>query len=193
MKSRLLLALALSAVATSCLSPRDTPTVRTFLPARAVSLREVESGTRLFLREPEVIAASHLRSPLLWRLSRVEIFYDEANLWAQQPEEIVREALAEMLFGSGPFLMLPARNAPRLEIRVEEFEGLLYEGERARVRITATLLEDSGDVPKRRSFEAERPTGERSSAALARSLGEGLTDVLEEVRDWLISELASDS
>ncbi len=184
MALRSLVTLSCAAALTGCLSRNPAVELRTFLPEPTAVRVDEGAGQPSDLRLERVDARGHLRTPMVWRLSEVELFIDEANSWAREPAGIVEEWLQAALFASGAFAPQELRPAPVLSVRVESFEGVLEGVRRARLRLSAVLRRPDGSVAAWRSFETEEPLERRGADALARALGIALERTTQAVRDW---------
>ncbi|MBK8979119.1 MAG: membrane integrity-associated transporter subunit PqiC [Planctomycetes bacterium] len=173
MDHRLPLALAATLLA-GCLSSNPPVEPRFFEPpAPAGPLPEL-AGFEL----GRVTCAPHLDARMTWRLSPVEVAFDERNRWIAPPDVLVGAALAARR---------PAAGAPaaRLDVHVTAFEAVRGQDLRARVALRATvtpLIEAGPDrVAARCEATAERELASDAPAELATGLGAALDAALREL------------
>ena len=183
MWTRLILTLSLCALA-GCLSQRSPATVRWFVP----EVPEFEVGgsgaDRIVLLQP-VQASSHIGRPMVWRLSGVEILFDELSQWGAEPEALVEEALSEALFVQGPFRSsgLGQTGTVGLNVELQAFEGVL-EGElRAHAELVARLRIQG--VEETRRFTASARMENRDAESLAEAMGDVLHELARDVRSFV--------
>ncbi len=182
MHLRLILSTCCSLLLASCLSQTPPPTVRWFLPE--VGPFELDaSNPDQPLRALTVTTRSHLREPMVWRLSEVEIFFDAQERWGTEPLEIVRSELEEALFDQGPFIRSESRTAPNLVIKLRAFEGVYGKVPVAACEILA--VHDDGKLIRQRTFLAETPLNSTRADDLARALGRALQQVAVDLREWV--------
>ena len=92
--------------ATSCLSQGEVDMPRYFHPRAGVA----EQAASLTVRR--VTAAGYLSERMMWRLSNVEVAYDDLNRWAAPPATLIEEALR----GTAP-------GGAAVDVHVTAFEG----------------------------------------------------------------------
>ena len=104
-----------------CLSPSPAPPRRYFDAVVTPAPLEAAVRERCGLRR--VNASLHLRQPAMaWRLSPMELAFDEDNLWVAEPSELLRQALEANGIGANP-----RRDIATLDVQLISFEGALMD------------------------------------------------------------------
>jgi len=179
--------LPLAFVLVGCLSKTPLPDVRVFQlgEERAAghgASAPTASGTDARpLHVASVEAAPPLDLAMVWRLSDVELRFDDMNRWADAPTELVRHRLERAIWAApGLYVPNPNRPAAALFVEVAAFEGSLEGEPRARAVLQVTLVEEDGS---RRlvEAEAEEPIPDRRPESLARGMGMALDACISEV------------
>lgn len=178
-----LLAGALLLGASGCLSSRPALEPRFYLvPAPAELAPKVAEGAPK-LRLGRVSAAPHLRERIAWRLSDVELAFDEEHRWAVPPEEMTRDAIERACFASGRYRSTSERGTGQLEVHLEEFEGNVRD-EVGTVVLRLALSTREGMIFSQR-VRREVALPETTADALARTLGAALDAAAQEVVTWV--------
>lgn len=185
---RLPLALAaLPFVLTACLSSAPAVTVRYYqLPPVEVAVTEAPAPVQVGLGD--VKAESLVRDALAWRLSPVELTYDDTALWAQPPTVLVRNQCHDWLEARGRLHPNATAALPFVQLRLLRFEGSLDASPLARVVLLAELWR-SGQETVRRRFDVGTALPSRSGEGLAIAMGEALDVAFADLEDWLVALL----
>ncbi len=144
-----------------CLSPRPPIEVRYFDPANPVSTdRPAPSASdvsdALALQKGRATASASLGERIVWRLSNVELAFDERNRWADPPATLLDRALNERLFGAGAFAATGDPDSAELFVHLEAFEGRLdATPAEARIVIEARVRHRGGLETVRRFLVSE--------------------------------------
>lgn len=179
----LLLAGILLLGAAGCLGSRPALEPRFYLlPAPATLAPKVAEGAPK-LRLGRVSAAPHLRERIAWRLSDVELAFDEEHRWAVPPEEMTRDAIERACFASGRYRSTGDRGAGQLEVHLEEFEGNVRE-EVGTVVLRLALNSGEGVIYSQR-IRQQVPLQATTADELARTLGAALDAAAEQVVAWV--------
>lgn len=181
MNSRTLLLVSLALTCAGCLSKTPAPNVRWFVSERIPFAPLTEEEHRP-LRLAAVNGRAHLKEAMVWRLSPVELFFDEQERWSAQPAALVQNALHDALFTTGPFVSSDSRDAIELRVDLFAFEGIYAERDLAVCEIG--VVHDDGKLIRQRTFRALSPLQSREPEELARSLGRALHEVALEIREW---------
>lgn len=175
---------------TACITPSEGQPVRAFRPLvpPLEAVAEVPLGQERPLGELRlrpVVAASHLKSRMVYREDDVEFGFREFLRWAELPEEYVERALAEALFESGTFVRSEQAGAPSLTVELLAFEELRDQRE-CRVELGARWESDEGTVRQWRA-ESRAPRRQDSPRAVAVATGEALGTAVTELVQSLVS------
>lgn len=171
-----LLAAALAGGA--CINPAAAPKLRFFQPPPI----EADPGAKSFAPITfRLDAADHLREPMVWRRSEVELVFDEVNRWTGEPRSFLEGALHDAL-ASGP-TQESREEDWILHVRLSAFEGLLS-GNRAKLSLAVELRDRYGPLDTTH-IDVEVPLQRRDPSALARGLGGALETAMGELRAWL--------
>lgn len=189
MWTRTILCCALLALC-GCLSQRSPSAVRWFLPQVPEFEPEVAATSGIVLLQP-VQASPHLGRPMVWRLSAVEILFDELAQWGAEPEALVEETLSEALFVSGPFRRAArgAAGTVALTVELRAFEGVLDGELVARAEVVVQARAEGTEETRRFSASARMET--RDAEALAEAMGEVLHALARDVRSYIAERLSS--
>ncbi len=167
--------------AASCLSQNPPANVRWFVSAEIPFPPVSESGAQpLYLKQ--VTSRAHLNEPMVWRLSPVELFFDEQERWSVPPAGLVEGVLFDALFTTGPFVESDARGAHELRVNVNLFEGVYGQEDLAVCEIG--VVHNDGKLIRQRTFRSTQKLDSREPDELARRLGRALYLVALEVREW---------
>lgn len=166
------LLLPLLSICAGCLSSKPPVEPRWFtppVPARATA-ESVALGA--------VTAAPHLGEPMTWRLSPVEVAYDETNRWVATPAELLAAAAAQCLRVDG--------SAPRrLQLHLLTCEAI--RGDRTTVHVSfRARLERGGDQPLLQTeFDDTQSCPDDSPESIAAATGTALGRTLTALATWL--------
>jgi len=140
------------------------------------------------VRISSVTSAAHIGERICWRLSDVEVAFDDENRWAVDPRELVRDALEQACFAEGALRQSTERRGAELSVHLEGFEGEL-EAKEARIVLRAQLStqRDTAQFQHRVSFQ--RSLSGTQTEDLVRVLGELLETAVTEVAKWAEAEL----
>ncbi len=176
----------LAALSTGCLSKNPPLTVRYFEPPRPSIEANSAAGTDLVLVN---VGSSKLaqESRMIWRLSPVELAFDDASRWVVQPKVFARRSLEAALLRSGT-LDQDTTGPARLNVELTTFEGARSQAQ-AHVELTARLQPDGAPTLTQR-FSASVPLAAVEADALAAGLGTALDDAASSVAAWVSSQLA---
>lgn len=181
MPIRSLLIVSCLLASTSCLSQTPPETVRWFMPA--VDSFELDAGTdQRPMRLLPMASRSHLREAMVWRLSPVELFFDEQERWGARPADIVQGVFEDALFANGPFVRSEARDAIALSIELHAFEGVYAQDDMAVCEVF--VVHDDGQLVRQKKFRVTSPLSSREPDELARALGKALGNLAVQLRDW---------
>jgi len=181
MRNASILAL-LSCFFAGCLSPSDPLPVRLFTPPIAVPKPIARSGAAIYLAP--VGAAGLVESRFAWRLSEVELGYDDLHRWADHPRAFVTSALRAEWFGSGAFeeLAVAAGEAWEVVVDIEQFE-VARSGNQGTALVALRVRAVRGSV--REELVVARASGEGDPGDLARAMGQALAEAARKSREWL--------
>jgi len=164
-----------------CLSQNPPAKVRWFVSAEIPFAPVSESNAQpLYLKQ--VTSRAHLKEPMVWRLSPVELFFDELERWSVPPAALVEGVLFDALFTTGPFVASDARDALELQVHVNLFEGVYGQEDLAVCEIG--VVHNDGKLIRQRTFRSTQKLESREPDELARRLGRALYLVALEVREW---------
>jgi uncharacterized lipoprotein YmbA len=183
---RSLLLVFLVAVLPACLSSAP-PLERRFFEPGGGALRtgDVELG-RLVVVE-SVRAGPTVRESQAWRLSDVEVAFDETASWIASPAALTHARLLGRVRAATPVDANGERPKPGLNVLVSRFEGVLDGEARARVVLEVQLQwgQVAGKTTERARLEREVPLTARSSDALAIGIGAALDGAVDDLLLWL--------
>ncbi|MEX1025674.1 MAG: hypothetical protein WD226_11430 [Planctomycetota bacterium] len=178
----MLRSLALAWLATGCLAPAPALEERFFeLPPMVATpvTPPVDAVDRPALSGASVSANASVQRALTWRLSPVEITFDETALWVEEPAKLVRRALEQRLFEIEGFRGSPEDNG--LHLWMESLEGDISGAAQARVAFRAVRGEREARI------EGSAPLTTRTSEALVFALGAALDNAFDELAAWIWS------
>ena len=188
--------LILTGASAGCLSQKNAPVpVRHFEPssprASTAAIHDVAVDERaLRMTLGRVVGPTHLEEAMSWRLSEIEVAFDDHHHWVAVPPRLVDDALESALFVQGPFREVEDRDAARLDVQLVAFEGVRVAPMRARVAVVAALRPpptiDGGSAKLTRRFEAEETLAASTPEALAEGMGAALASLLAELVAWLL-------
>ncbi len=158
---------------TACLSSNPPIEVRYFEP-------RLDDTVTPFVRSDLVLdrvtAAPHLDQRMVWRVSAVEIAYDERNRWISSPAELVEAALRSSIH-------TPENGSSRLRVEVVAFEGLQASSE-AVIELRCSATSDRDKPPAWNTISARVPLTSDRPEDLAAALGTALAHSVRAVRNW---------
>lgn len=135
------------------------------------------------VRLGQVLAAPHLGTRMAWRISKVEVAYDQLNHWASPPAVMTQVAVERELFIERGFRQSGGADAAILSIDVTAFEGI-QETRQAFVELLVAVRDRSGGIHTQR-FGATYPATSDDPAALAEAAGEALDRAIGRLASWL--------
>lgn len=168
----LLVLLGLTAGLQGCLSSNPPLPLRYFEPA----VEAIEPVERPELVVDRIVAAPYLDQRMVWRLSDVELAYDERNRWVASPSDLVGAAAQRAIHGS-------ETGASRLRIEVTAFEGIEETGE-AYVELLCTSSSARDRTAQHRRFSARAPLDGDRPDDLARAMGKALSSTMRDAARW---------
>lgn len=181
--------LALLAVLPGCLNPAAPPPVRYFDPPVLLEAAPASPRTKP-VRLVAVTGRRMISENIIWRMTDLEVAFDELNRWAEAPDRLVERALRRALFASGALRAIAAGEATEhlIEVEVTAFEHRQSE-EVARVEIEVLRSDADGLVQTKRFVAqvAAAQTAQGTTEDYVRAMGVALSRVVTEVRDWLLT------
>ena len=179
---RVLLALVASSLQAGCLSKNPMPPTRYFEPVSVASANSA-AWNGAPIRQITASAPAHLRDRMAWRVSAVEMAFDESNLWVANPAAMVEQALRSAVQERGG--LSPNERGSVLEVTVEAFEGQLDSPRTARIDLHVSCYADDSNTVELRSFRAEADLSGKGPEDLARGIGIALERAAGDVLDWV--------
>jgi ABC-type uncharacterized transport system auxiliary subunit len=174
-------ATALALLVAACLAPRQPAEPRYFTPGDPpipVAASADLQGPELRLRR--VTAADYLRRRMVWRRGVEVGFYDLAR-WTQPPASYVDARLSQELFEQLRLRRATRPDAPSLTVELQSFDDVLEPAHEAIVALGVRLDDASRGALLDRSFVARRPVEGDTPEAVARALGEALSEAVREI------------
>ncbi|MEM7165657.1 MAG: ABC-type transport auxiliary lipoprotein family protein [Planctomycetota bacterium] len=178
---------------TGCLSQTTPVEIHYYSPNFPIETRELlrdrfPKDQAADLRLRPVTAAATISESLTWRVSAVEVAFDETNRWAVAPAKLLTAALNRHLYLDGPFYVWANdRSQPNLYVDLLAFEGN-SSNNTALVRLSVKLRHAKRQVPAAREFECVKTLANREPRTLARALSLGLDELAHEVAMWATQE-----
>ena len=129
----------------------------------------------------------------MFRESEYEVgFYDD-RLWTEKPEAYLRRGLTRVLFEEQGLRSLVRGAGPTLDVELVSFEEVKAPKHVGRVTVAVTLS-DERVVSLQQTLSVERPSPEgkaqAEASAVAQALGEALRDVVYEISEHVVADLA---
>ncbi len=183
-----LLVLLCSCASAGCLGSRPALTPRFYLVPTSIAASPLAHNKAPALRLGRVTAAPHLRDRITWRLSDVELAFDEESRWAVPPEDMLKEAIELSCFVTGRLLESKERGTPTLDVHLESFEGRIPESD-AVISIRMTLKDGDARSVASRIVRLEPPLSEVRADTLARALGAALDAAATEIAEWVVQTM----
>lgn len=181
------IALTALSLLTGCLSQNPPLPTRYFEPERSRGERDATWPGRP-VQAIHASAPSHLRDRMAWRISAVEMAFDDTHRWVAEPAAMVEDALRAELHERGGFSPAATTKDNVLEVIVDSFEGRLNEPRIARIELQARFHTENRQSTLLRRFHAEAPLADTGPEALARGIGIALREAAGDILDW-VSEL----
>ena len=119
---QLLPPLLLCLVLGSCLSQNPPPVIHYFHPALPEAAQADTSQLPQPLNLGRISASAYLHEEMVWRISEVELGFDDLNRWVEDPALLLREALEQVLFQEVGFRYSTAVDALSAEFHLSRFE-----------------------------------------------------------------------
>ena len=181
----------------ACLTPSEPPPVRYFsvMPSalEAVAARELPESSRAVgrvVRLRQFRSAGHLQERWVWRRGSEFGFADQLR-WTDPPVAYLERALAHTLFEERGLRGSESNQAPVLDLELTAFDWI--PGPQPEVHLALTLrLEDRGRQATylETSLTLSVPVGGAGeSLDIARAMGRGLGQIVDEAADWVIARL----
>jgi cholesterol transport system auxiliary component len=147
-------------------------------PAVVVSRIALAQPDAPRLRLGRIERGDHLRYRIVRRWSDVELRLYERRRWTERPDEYVRRALLDGLFGSGRLAQDVTGSGPMLDVELIAFEEVLEPRHLGRVHLRY-VLHDQRVVLARGEACAERPVAGDDFATVVRAIGGAMTDATD--------------
>jgi len=141
----------------------------------------------------EISASSHLRYPIAYRTSPVELDLYDALRWTERPETYVRRSLARALFGSGKLDEAIGGPQTAIDIEIVGFEEVRRGDQRAGRVALSYVVRDEHHVVTRGTVATERPARSREIEAIVAAIGAALDAATDEVAARVSRTLCSGS
>lgn len=170
---------------TGCLSQGEVAPPRYFQPRLPETDAVAATSGRRPLGFGRVTDAPHLEVRMAWRVSEVELGFDDLDLWAADPSALVQTVLQQRLFADGPFEHSTARGTPIVSVHVQAFEG-----DTVRRLAILQLLATATHAGKGKThiIRVEKPLEAADGPSLALSTGLALHDAIEQLKGWLLEQ-----
>jgi hypothetical protein len=165
--------------APGCLSKNVPEPTRYFEPPppaqpekREPAAPPAEDGTHvpLVLRLRRVTGASHLKGPMVRRVSPVELGVDELERWTEMPATYIEWALERELFEARGLERAEGGAGPRLDVDVRAFEATAAPERSARVAFEVALYDKREIAILVRAYEATSPLPRDDPTDFARAI-----------------------
>lgn len=176
------------------LSKGEVPMRRYFSPDLVVDgpARSAPQSS-LELRLGRVTAGDSLDERMMLRTSAQEVSFYDDRLWTEKPETYLRRGLSRVLFEEGGLRSIVRGAGPTLDVELISFEEVKSEAHVGRVKVAFTLS-DERVVSLQQTVGVDRPVvvanSEAEAAAVARAMGEALREVVDEITQRVMVELA---
>ena len=169
-------------VLTSCLSQNPPPEIRYFHPA----LPEIEESPADLrpLSLGRITSAAHLHEEMVWRISEVELGFDDLNRWVEDPAELLREVLELVLYEEAGFRYETAAAQLITEFHLRRFEERVGDEPEVCVQLLMTAR-GPGLAPRRREIHVHAPMTGSGPEAVAEAMGTALYRAARVVADQL--------
>lgn len=162
---------------------------RYFEPPPRKSVTKTVAADAPRVRVGQVLAAPHLGSRMAWRISDVEVAYEDLNVWASPPSVMTQVAIQRVLFIERGFRQSGGAESAILSIEVTAFEGIQATRE-AHVELLVAVRDRTGDIHTQR-FGAKHPAGGDDPADLATASGVALDEAIGRLARWLEANAAT--
>ena len=174
----------------ACLSQNPLEPTHYFAPNVPATGTGTAQGQAKALSVGRVRAVAHLSERrMVYRVSDVEMRFDDNNLWSAQPAEFVEDALAQALFVESGFARSNSPDSPQLDVRVVAFEELLEPSPTVVLELWVYLQPTSGAALIEHSVRVTRAPEDSSPAALARTMGQVLAEATASLATWVAGQL----
>lgn len=176
------------------LSKGEVPMRRYFSPDLVVDgpARSAPQSS-LELRLGRVTAGDSLDERMMLRTSPQEVSFYDDRLWTEKPETYLRRGLSRVLFEEGGLRSIVRGAGPTLDVELINFEEVKSEAHVGRV-MAAFTLSDERVVSLQQTVRVDRPvvvaSSETEASAVARAMGEALREVVAEIAQRVMVELA---
>jgi ABC-type uncharacterized transport system auxiliary subunit len=176
----------------ACLAPRQPAEPRFFSPGFATPANDAAapveaSGPELRLRR--VTAADYLRRRMVWRRG-VEVGFHDLLRWTQPPSSYVEARLAQELFERRGLRRVTRPDAASLTVELLTFDEVLEPAHEGVVALAVRLADPSQVALLDRTFRTSRPVASDAPEAVARALGEALSEAIDQVGAAVASALS---
>lgn len=173
-------ALPLCLLLGACLAQNPPPEIRYFHPALP-EVDEGDGGSEVIpLYLGRITAAAHLHEEMVWRISDVELGFDDLNRWVEDPALLVREALELVLYQEAGFRYSSSGGELEAEFHLRRFEE--RPGPEPEVCVQLFMTARGGGAPtRRREFHVHEPADDDGPEAAARAMGAALYRAAREV------------
>lgn len=179
--TRLVMVAGLSAMIAGCGGGVQFP--RYYQPPSAKLSPRPPPAINPAVRLSTVQSAPHVGRAMTWRLSEVELAFDDLHRWATPPAALTQRRLEELLFIERNFAQAEGAQGTLLMVEVEAFEAVERTRE-AQVALLVTAQTPGGQTFLER-FSARHPAKSASASDIALASGIALQEVLNQVANWI--------
>lgn len=178
----------------ACLAPREPAEPRYFSPGFASSANAADGPAQpIASNAPEVrlrrvSAADYLRRRMVWRRG-VEVGFYDLLRWTQPPASYVEERLAHELYEKRGLRRVTRPDSASLTVELLAFDDVLEPTHEGVVALAVRLSDASQMALLDRTFATRRPVEGDTPGAVARALGEALSEAIDQVGAAVASAL----
>ena len=169
----------------SCLSQTPPPVIHYFHPALPDTTPGDTSQEPQPLNLGRISAAAYLHEEMVWRISEVELGFDDLNRWVQDPALLLREALEQVLYQEAGFRYSTAVDALSAELHLRRFEERPGPEGEVCVQLFLTVQRRAQTTRNRDEVHVHVPMQGDGPDATAMAMGRALHQAAQEVAGYL--------
>ncbi len=177
--------LLLCLVLGSCLSQNPPPVIHYFHPALPAATQGDSTQVPQPLNLGRISAAAYLHEEMVWRISEVELGFDDLNRWVEDPALLLKEALEQVLYQESGFHYSTAVNALSAEFHLRRFEERPVPDGEVCVQLFLTVQRYAETTRNRDEVHVHVPMEGDGPDAAAMAMGSALHQAAQEVAGYL--------
>ena len=168
----------------ACLSQNPPPAIHYFQPVLP-DLAEPQARPPIPLSLGRIGSSAYLHEEMVWRVSDVEVGFDDLNRWVEDPALLLREAFEVVLYQEAGFVYSTDPDAISADFHLRRFEERPGIEPVVCVQFMVTARRAAGATPDHREIHVHESMARGGAEAAATAMGMALYRAARELADHL--------